>query len=67
MITPDSDGLVRTEEGKLYYWLVEAEGQYYPALFIRERMPTEPGVLDPRLADVNLSGFSLRAGIRLSF
>lgn len=63
----DSDGLIRTEKGKLYYWLVEADGKYYPALFIRERLPTEPGVLDPRRADVNLSGFSLRAGCRLVF
>lgn len=63
----DSDGLMRTEKGKLYYWLVEADGQYYPALFIRERTPTEPGVLDPRLADINLSGFSLRVGCRLVF
>lgn len=63
----DSDGLVKTEKGKLYYWLVEAGGRYYAALFIRERLPTEPGVLDPRLAEVNLSGFSLRAGLRLIF
>ncbi|MCX8159487.1 MAG: SH3 domain-containing protein [Candidatus Saccharicenans sp.] len=63
----DSDGLARTEKGKLYYWVVEADGQYYPALFVRERTPTEPGVLDPRPADVNLSGFSLRVGLRLVF
>ncbi len=63
----DSDGLARTEKGKLYYWLVEAGGRYYPALFIRDRTPADPGVLDPRLADVNLSGFSLRAGLRLVF
>lgn len=63
----DSDGLVRTEKGKLYYWLVENGGRYYAALFIRERLPTEPGVMDPRLADINLSGFSLRAGLRLAF
>jgi len=63
----DSDGLARTEKGKLYYWLVEAGGQYYPALFIRDRLPTEPGVLDPRPANISLSGFSLRAGLRLIF
>lgn len=63
----DSDGLARTEKGKLYYWLVEADSKYYPALFIRDRVPTDPGVLDPRAADVNLSGFSLKAGLRLRF
>ncbi|MDI6848222.1 MAG: hypothetical protein QME69_00340 [Candidatus Saccharicenans sp.] len=63
----DSDGLERTEKGKLYYWTVNSDGKYYPALFIRDRLPTDPGVTAPRTADINLSGFSLRAGLRLSF
>ncbi|MDH7493911.1 MAG: hypothetical protein QHH44_08480 [Candidatus Saccharicenans sp.] len=63
----DSDGLQRTEEGQLYYWLVERADKYYPALFVRDRLPTDPGVVNPRTADINLSGFSLRAGLRLTF
>lgn len=63
----DSDGLERTEKGQLYYWTVSSEGKYYPALFVRNRLPADPGVTDPRRADINFSGFSLRAGLRLSF
>lgn len=63
----DSDGLERTEKGKLYYWTVNSDGKYYPALFIRDRLPTDPGVTAPRTADIDLSGLSLRAGLRLSF
>ncbi|MBC7348708.1 MAG: SH3 domain-containing protein [Candidatus Aminicenantes bacterium] len=63
----DSDGLQRTEEGQLYYWQVEQANKYYPALFVRNRLPTDPGVVDPRRADINFSGFSLRAGLRLIF
>jgi len=61
----DSDGLQRTEEGQLYYWQVERANKYYPALFVRDRLPTDPGVVNPRRADINLSGLSLRAGLRL--
>ncbi|MDI6845193.1 MAG: hypothetical protein QME28_03555 [Candidatus Saccharicenans sp.] len=63
----DSDGLQKTEKGKLYYWTVNYNSRYYSALFVRDRLPTDPGVLDPREASVNLSGFTLRAGVRLSF
>ncbi|MGQ9800340.1 MAG: SH3 domain-containing protein [Candidatus Saccharicenans sp.] len=63
----DSDGLQRTEEGQLYYWQVEQDDKYYPALFVRDRLPTDPGVVNPRRADINFSGLSLRAGLRLIF
>lgn len=63
----DSDGLQRKEEGRLYYWQVEQADKYYPALFVRDRLPTDPGVINPRRADINFSGFSLRAGLRLLF
>lgn len=63
----DSDGLQRKEEGRLYYWQVEQADKYYPALFVRDRLPTDPGVVNPRRADINFSGFSLRAGLRLLF
>ncbi|MDD8030480.1 MAG: SH3 domain-containing protein [Acidobacteriota bacterium] len=64
----DSTGLEQIEEGKLYYWEVETPmGNSFPALFVRDRKPTEPGVIDPRQADINYSGFSLRAGLRFVF
>lgn len=63
----DSDGLYRTVEGKLFYWQVERADKYYPVLFVRDRLPTDPGVVNPRRADIDFSGFSLRTGLRLLF
>jgi len=67
-IYSDSDGLEQTEEGDLYYWQVQVSPSIsYPALFIRDRMPSELDVINPRKADINYSGFSLKAGLRLKF
>jgi hypothetical protein len=67
-IYSDSDGLEQTEEGDLYYWQVQVSPSIsFPALFIRDRMPSELGVINPRKADINYSGFSLKAGLRLRF
>jgi hypothetical protein len=67
-IYSDSTGLNRTEEGQLYYFLVQVSPSVsYPALFIRDRVPSELGVINPRKADINYSGFSLKAGLRFKF
>ena len=67
-ITINSEGESYTEQGTLTYFLAEAAGQGpYPLVFIRSDLPTEPGVTDPREARVNLTGLSLKFGIRVRF
>jgi hypothetical protein len=62
----DSKGLSSEIEGTLYYYLVRfAMDTYFPRLFVRESMPTEAGVMDAREAVVNLTGLSLRFGLRI--
>jgi len=62
----DSKGLSSEVEGTLYYYLVKfAMDTYFPRLFIRENTPTEAGVMEAREAVVNLTGLSLRVGIRI--
>ena len=64
----DSDGFEQKESGNLYYWQVLASpGTSYPVLFIRDRIPAEPGVLNPRKAEINYSGFSLKVGLHFKF
>jgi len=64
----DSSGSDEIEKGKLYYWEVPvAPNLSYPALYIKETVTTEPGMLNPRRAELNLSGFSLRVGLKFWF
>ncbi|MGB9765287.1 MAG: SH3 domain-containing protein [Candidatus Saccharicenans sp.] len=64
----DSDGWQNKESGDLYYWQVQVSPNVsYPVLFIRERLPSEPGVINPRKADLNYSGFGLRFGLDFKF
>ncbi|MDD8020676.1 MAG: hypothetical protein PHU81_05775 [Acidobacteriota bacterium] len=64
----DSDGFQETESGNLYYWQVQASPNVsYPVLFIRNQVPAEPGVINPRKAEINYSGFSLKIGLRFKF
>jgi len=64
----ESPGSVSTEEGTLYFYQAEgSENKSHPLLFIRERKPSEPGVVDPNSAVIDFSGWSLIAGIRLRF
>ncbi|MCJ7681124.1 MAG: hypothetical protein MUP70_10400 [Candidatus Aminicenantes bacterium] len=67
-IYTDSDGTHAEEEGILYLY----DGQFagsstFPLLFIRSRIPTEAGVFNPEQAVLNLTGISLKAGIRIRF
>ena len=54
------------ENGRLYYIQVDTgTSEVVPLVFIRERRPTEAGVVGVRKAELDLSGFSLRLGIRI--
>jgi len=64
----DSDGSLAEEEGTLYLY----DGQFtgsstFPLLFIRSKVPTEAGVFNPEKAALNLTGITLKAGIRIRF
>ncbi|HPB59178.1 MAG TPA: hypothetical protein PK266_03920 [Candidatus Saccharicenans sp.] len=64
----DSDGFEQKESGDLYYWQVlVSPNTSYPVLFIRDRIPAEPGVINPRRAEINYSGFSLKIGLCFKF
>lgn len=64
----DSTGFSSSEEGTLYIYQGQiSEEKSYPLLFIRKKRPAEAGVLNPALAMIDLSGFSLTAGIRIHF
>jgi len=64
----DSEGFVYTEGGTLYSFQVTSNSQKtYPQLFIREKIPTEAWVTEPREARVNFSGVALRLGFRIKF
>jgi len=64
----DSDGFEQKERGDLYYWQVLASpNTSFPVLFIRDKIPAEPGVLNPRKAEIDYSGFSLKIGLRFKF
>jgi len=56
------------ERGTLYRIQATAGGpETFPLVFIRDREPTEAGVLDVRKAELDLSGYSLRLGLRVRF
>jgi len=56
------------ERGTLYRIQATAGGpEIFPLVFIRDREPTEAGVLDVRKAELDLSGYSLRLGLKVRF
>ena len=56
------------ERGTLYRIQATAGGpETFPLVFIRDREPTEAGVLDVRKAELDHSGYSLRLGLRVRF
>ncbi|MFC2169240.1 SH3 domain-containing protein [Acidobacteriota bacterium] len=64
----ESTGSTSVEEGKLYiYDRKTAEQKSYSLLFIQEKKPSGLGIANPREATINLSGISLRAGIKVKF
>jgi len=66
-IYEDSAG-AETINGKLYFFQAATTGdESVPLLFLREKAPTEPGVSDVREAELDLTGLSLRAGLKIKF
>jgi len=64
----DSTGTNLIEEGTLYFYRVATAGEdSYPLLFIREDIPTEANVFNPREAVINFSGLSLKTGFKIKF
>ena len=64
----NSEGVTYNEEGRLYYFRLRiSEENSYPLLFIREKKPTEAGVIEAREATVNLSSINLKLGLRIFF
>ncbi len=64
----DSDGVDITETGKLYYFEFKTiNGLSFPHVVIRNKLPTEAGVFNAREAEVDFSGFSLKAGFKVRF
>ena len=54
------------EKGKLYYFEVDTgAAEAVPLVFVREKRPSEAGVIDARKAELSLSGFSLKVGIKI--
>jgi len=64
----ESSAYESIEKGKLYYIQVDTgTAEVVPLVFIREKRPTEAGVMDVRKAELDLSGFSLKLGVRVRF
>jgi hypothetical protein len=66
----NSGGLDATDQGKLYYYEWEENGKTYFCVQFFEKDPNELNLSTPiknsRLAVIDFSGFSLRAGIKIS-
>ena len=64
----DSDGGDTSETGNLYIYQGQITGsKTYPLLFIRDKVPSEAGVSDPKEAVLDLTGVTLKAGVRIRF
>ncbi len=64
----DSDGVDITETGKLYdYEFKTINGLSFPNVVVRNKLPTEAGVFNAREAEVDFSGFSIKAGFKVRF
>ena len=64
----NSAGDEETEAGTLFFFHKTAGGETaYPLIFVRAALPAEEGVVDARQARINISGTSLRVGLRYRF
>jgi hypothetical protein len=64
----DSAGQNSSQKGNLY--LIETqilEGRTHPIIFIRDTKPNEAGITAARKAELDLSGFSVKIGLRFHF
>lgn len=56
------------ENGKLYYYELQfLGGTSFPGVLVRNKLPTEAGVFNPREAEIDFTGFSLKAGFKIRF
>lgn len=67
----DSDGTTVTDTGSLWY-LEELDtnygsGEWFPGITLSRNSPTGAGIRNVRKFEVNLSGVSVRTGIRIRF
>ena len=60
-------GVTETQTGTLYLWRQGLDAVDYALLSVRESRPDGNGVTGVRAADINLTGTSLRAGLRFRF
>lgn len=65
--TTDSDGVNLVETGKLYYFEIQNPSGSFPQTVVRSKLPSEAGVFNAREAEVDFSGFSLKAGFKFRF
>jgi hypothetical protein len=64
----DSSGNISSKEGKLYLMETQIlEDRTHSVLFIRETRPNEAGVIAAKEAQIDLSGISLKIGLRIHF
>ncbi len=67
----DSDGFRETDLGSLWYFeLLDqnyGSGEWFPGITISTRAPSDPDLRNVRKFEVDLSGISLRTGIRIKF
>jgi hypothetical protein len=64
----DSAGMDVEESGTLYYFeQMTLNGASFPQVVVRSKLPTEAGVANPREAEVDFSGFAIRAGFKVKF
>jgi len=64
----ESTGYIYSESGPLFFYKSQVgSDKTVPLLYIREKKPTEAGVMEAKEALINFSGFSLKAGIKFWF
>lgn len=64
----DSSGEMATEKGTLYLIQTQIlEERTHSVLFIRETRPNEAGIINAQEAQIDLSGISLKVGLRIHF
>lgn len=59
------DQLTEKRSGTFWYYEFERYGKYYPNVDIKEDKPTDPHFKNLRKFECNLSGLSLKVGIRI--
>jgi len=64
----DQLGNETLETGKLYYYELQfLGGTSFPGVVVRSKLPTEAGVSNPREAEIDFTGFALKAGLKIRF